>query len=277
MTTFLAWIDTKGYANVQSIPNGNKTTLDTASSNYGPAMAYFQNQLYLAWTGTNNEINLISYLANGTWGEQQTISYAKSNVGPALAASSTLLCLVWTGTNGLLNMIFSQDGSRWGSQITLTQTSGFAPAIAMGGPFQTQALGWTGANGTVQTLSGMNSLAGFGIGPSLIMSNYGPSLAYFENQFYSGVIHTDIDQTVLLYKSSDGLNWNSAPSPGVTSKYGMALAASSPGAKSLLTLVGTNVDGALYTTTSSNGLVWGIPIQLDEITQKPPAIAVTSL
>src|SRR5215813_12206107 len=96
---------------------------------------------YIAWTGTDGKLNVQSLPAG-----QPTTLNQTSNQGPALASYNNLIYLAWTGTNGRLNVIFSADGKNWVNQVTLGQTSKLAPASALG-PFQVEALVWTGANG----------------------------------------------------------------------------------------------------------------------------------
>jgi len=175
-TTYVAWTGTNGKLNVQSLPTGQPATLNQ-SSNQAPALAFYNNLLYLAWTGTDGKLNVISSPDGTTFTNQVTLGQSSNN-GPALIASSNLLSLVWTGTDGKLNLIFSTDGKNWVDQVTLSQTSTLAPASAAG-PFQVQALAFTGANGILNTLSGMG--IGIGAGSSILngTSKQGPAMTFY--------------------------------------------------------------------------------------------------
>ena len=56
-----------------------------------PALAYFKDNLYLAWTGTGSpKLNVMSYGGGTQWTNQQTPG-DQCNAGPALVASEHLL------------------------------------------------------------------------------------------------------------------------------------------------------------------------------------------
>ena len=50
-TTYLAWTGTDGKLNVQPVPSNQQPVTLNQTSNQGPALAFYNNQLYLAWTG----------------------------------------------------------------------------------------------------------------------------------------------------------------------------------------------------------------------------------
>lgn len=270
MSTFIAWTGTDGSLNVQNFQTAQKQILNQ-TSNYGPALAFYNGLLYLAWTGTDRRLNLISSSDGIHWGNQITLDQT-SNFGPALAASGSLLSLVWIGTDGRLNLYFSSDGSNWVNQITLGQTSGYAPAAAAG-PFQALALAWTEVNGTMMALSGSNALAGIGIDRAHPVSTTGPALAFYQNLFY--VAHIDINQNIELKSSSDGLIWShvNPPPKNQTSKAGLALTASS----NLLSLAWTGTNQQLNVVSSTDGTTWGsITTVLYDRSNLAPAIALTT-
>jgi hypothetical protein len=79
------------------------------SSNAAPALATFNNQLVLGWTGTDGHLNVISSSDGRNFGGKVTLSDTGSD-GPALAAGNGRLFLGWPGTdfpNHHLNVISS--------------------------------------------------------------------------------------------------------------------------------------------------------------------------
>jgi len=83
----------------------HKVTLEEKSKEFG-ALAEFRGALYLAWTGTDQRINLIpSYNGGQTWDEAQKFtSQEKSIDGPFLLADGTRLLIGWTGADERLNV-----------------------------------------------------------------------------------------------------------------------------------------------------------------------------
>lgn len=265
MTTYLAYTG-NGNLNVLSLPSGQVATLNQPSNN-APAVAFFNNLLYLAWTGTDGRLNVISY--DGTnWANQITLGQ-KSNNGPALVASNNLLSLVWTGTNGNVNLIFSSDGKGWQNQVTMDQTSGVAPASALGS-FQDQAVAWTDGNGAP------NALCGMGIGRAAQgvtfsgTSQQGPGLAFYQSLLY--IAWTDkTSGKINVSSSADGIKGVNPVVLNQISKNAPALAASSSG----LTLAATGTDNQLSVSTF-NGSTWEDPITLKFTSNFAPAIVMTS-
>ena len=264
-TTYIAWTDANQKLNVQPVPTGQPVTLDSQSSKQGPALAFFNNLLYLAWTGTDGKLNVISSSNGTSWTKQVTLNQ-NSNAVPALIASNDSLSLVWTGTDGKLNALFSSDGQGWKPQITLTQTSDLAPASAAG-PFEVQAVAWTGASGILNTLSGIAIEVGTAtaLKPT---SKQEPALAFFKGLLY--IAWTDDTGNLNVMSSSDGINFTNQVSVGQPSSSGPALTATS----SLLTLAWTDANGKLTVSSSSDGKEWDPPTTVSQISSFTPALAV---
>jgi len=102
----------------------------SGTSKQGPALAFYQSLLYIAYTdGTSGKVN-VSTSADGINGSNPVVLNQTSNNGPALAGSSSGLTLAATGTDNQLS-VSTFNGTTWEDPITLKYTSNFAPAIVM--------------------------------------------------------------------------------------------------------------------------------------------------
>lgn len=157
---FFRWIhdSSSGWSRKRIIDDGR-----CRWSNRPPAVAFFKNRYYLAWTGTNANhpyVHLIrSTDSTGAYweghikfdGSHPDHPEAKSSEAPVLLAANEKLHIVWVGTNkpGNFRWITSTDGVRWGDKRILTdpertRESNHRPAIAFhGGRYY---LAWTGTN-----------------------------------------------------------------------------------------------------------------------------------
>lgn len=132
-------------------------------SHHPPAVAFFNDRYYLAWTGTNPNhpyIHLIrSTDSTGAYWEDHirfdgghaSRPEAMSSEGPTLLAANGRLHIVWVGTNkpGNFRWITSTNGTTWGDKRILTdpartRESYHRPALAFHG--NRYYLAWTGTN-----------------------------------------------------------------------------------------------------------------------------------
>lgn len=88
-------------------------------------------RLFLAWTGTDNHLNIMSSADLGaSWQNKRTLNET-SPTEPSLVVFNGKLILMWNGTDfaNHLNFIESGDGGlTWGNKITIGDTSGHHPA-----------------------------------------------------------------------------------------------------------------------------------------------------
>ncbi len=85
----------------------NKHTLNE-QSNHGPVLQFFNGRVFLAWTGTDDRLNVMSSGDLGaTWQNKRTLNEA-SPTEPALAIFGGKLILMWNGTDSAnrLNCVF---------------------------------------------------------------------------------------------------------------------------------------------------------------------------
>lgn len=117
-------------------------------SDHRPAIASDGTRLFLAWTGTDERINLMVSGDDGATFHKHTTGELTGH-SPALA-SSTLTFVAWTGTNGALN-VAEVDRSEplpatiFGlrNKVTLAETSPHGPGLARGGDGRLYLV-WTG-------------------------------------------------------------------------------------------------------------------------------------
>lgn len=137
-----------------------KITLAERSS-AAPALASWQGRLYLAWTGTDTHLNVMSSadgrsfsdhyrLDHKSYKTETSMSSSTSSgfsetttvaLAPSLAASEGGVDLAWTGSDGHVNVMRSAGSP---PHLRLSETTSVAPSLAALGP--ELALTWTGTD-----------------------------------------------------------------------------------------------------------------------------------
>jgi hypothetical protein len=83
------------------MPFINKITINE-TSNSGPSGLFFKGNRYLAWQGTDNEVNVLQLTSGG--GEAGKVTGELTISDPSLFTDGTNLFVAWTGTNNQLNI-----------------------------------------------------------------------------------------------------------------------------------------------------------------------------
>jgi hypothetical protein len=100
-------------------------------SNNSPALASFNGRLYMAFTGTNKSIYVLSS-ANETILFDRKIKLDETSVhSPALTVFQNKLYLAFTGENQSLYILSSTDGNKFSSHTKLDNTSKAAPSLTV--------------------------------------------------------------------------------------------------------------------------------------------------
>jgi hypothetical protein len=105
---FLAWAGTDDAHSLNVLTlshdgNGNlgwiaKVTLqETATRKSGPALAFGNGKLFLAWTGQDDELNVLSTADGQNFGDKRTFELSSNDCGPGLAYGQGTLCIAWVG------------------------------------------------------------------------------------------------------------------------------------------------------------------------------------
>jgi len=89
-------------------------------SRHGVSLTVHQDRLYVAWTGTDNNLNVMHSTDGGRNFDSSTKQtlYEQSYARPAVVSYQDRLYLAWAGTDGNLNLIYSKDGGRNFDQST---------------------------------------------------------------------------------------------------------------------------------------------------------------
>jgi hypothetical protein len=92
---------------------------ETTPAGMGPRLSAWQNNLAIAWLGTDHRLNVGQYnLANSPQLTNKVTLNEYSSNAPALFELNGVLYLSWRGTDGHLNIITSIDGSHFGPKVT---------------------------------------------------------------------------------------------------------------------------------------------------------------
>lgn len=168
-TIYLAWAGTSGPSDGEALLNIATSTdginfsaavnplssTDWSLSNSAPGIAVLNGNIYYAWTGGSNHINIAYAAAGSSLSGAFTSHKSLVNVGGvtqqalgsvALTASNGLLYLAWTGIGGSdqLNIATSPDGVNW-SKTTYGYTSAYSPGLASLSTGNVY-MGWTSNN-----------------------------------------------------------------------------------------------------------------------------------
>jgi hypothetical protein len=126
-TAFIGWagINTAHNLNLMTYDSANKVFglvhvfTETTPAGMGPSLSGWQNNLAIAWLGTDHRLNVGQYnLANSPQLTNKVTLNEHSPNAPALFELNGALYLSWRGTDGHLNIITSIDGSHFGPKIT---------------------------------------------------------------------------------------------------------------------------------------------------------------
>ena len=197
-----------------------KTKL-SETSNFAPALAYQNGVLYLAWTGLDGRLNLMSAVnGDAPFGNKYTSSETSAQAPALCALSNSTLGISWKGDgNDDLNVAFvpisGASISAFTNKVTLSETSKFSPALAVteGGLF----LAWSGENGQLNLSYSRNDLVSPNVGnqyTSHETSSQGPSLCALNNTLYtswSGVGNLKLNIATLPSIISVESDWGSSP------------------------------------------------------------------
>lgn len=152
-TVYLAWAGTDGpqsgqaYLNVAYSSDGIHfsgamnplTSTDWSLADAAPAIAFFNGNIYYAWTGGSNHINIAYAAPSTSLGGAFSSHKSLVNVGGvtqqalgsvALTVSHGALYLAWTGIGSdQINIASSTNGTTW-TKTTYVYTSPYSPGVA---------------------------------------------------------------------------------------------------------------------------------------------------
>jgi hypothetical protein len=198
------------------------TVAETSYS--APAIATFNNHLYIAWRGTDNHINVENLDTQAKRTLDETTSAA-----PALAVYNNRLVVAWTGTDGAhhLNVESASDGLNFDvtTRNTLPQTTPASDGPALTASHGRLDIAWTGTDSQHKVNYALSADGkNFGSANQIrgATSPYGPALATGSNgDFY--VAWTGMDRFLYVVDGQTGVSPFGGPIP-VTSSGAPSLA-----------------------------------------------------
>jgi hypothetical protein len=201
--SFISWTGTDGdhSLNVMSTVDptlrswSNKHPVPGARSHHGPALLFANGRLFIAWTGSDDRLNVMSSGDLGaSWQNIRTLTETSPD-GPALAFWNGNLILMWFGTVSPQNLSYIQSsdgGLTWGNKVTIDERTGSHPAMAIGAG-QTPYFCWAGLDNKQINLvhSENGSTDGFGASPNFKrtfdeIASEGPCLCEFQGKMFIG-------------------------------------------------------------------------------------------
>ena len=186
-------------------PTGKVTLPERAIA--GPALANLNDtQLALAWTGTDQNLNVDISQDGRSFGNKVTLS-ERSSHAPAAAFGSGRLFLAWTGTDHNLNVISATENLTFSDKITLSEGSTSAPALAFG--YGRLHMAWTDSHQRLNIIASADGITwGEKVTLSDASSRRGPGLAFLNGLLYLFWAGTDANGSFTIMDSADGLRWN---------------------------------------------------------------------
>lgn len=224
------------------------TAENGAQSSLKPALASYNNLLYMAYRGWGASTSLYScYFDGTTWHPQINVTDqngAKTSASPALASFNGKLYMAYKGSSSNNLYICSFNGSEWGDQTKISSQNdaqtGSTPALAaFNGRLYLAYRGW-GASTSLYVCSSSDGV-NWGSQTNVTDQNgaqttvtAGPALAAFDGRLYmgyEGVAGTGVNGADLyVCSTSNGTSWGSqtdvADINGAQCYDGVALAAS---------------------------------------------------
>ena len=203
---------------------------------YPPALATFNNQLFMAWKGLEFDERLFFSSYNGTsWAAQQQIPGVWSSTGPALAVFQNKLYMAWKGMGNDQSMWWTSfNGATWAAQQQIPGVaSSTGPRLAVfnntlymawKGMEDDQRLWWTSFNGTTwaaqQLIPGWSSV---GAGARRLQQS---ALRRMEGYVWrSSAMVLDLQWLKLGRTKTDRRHWKQRrgpPSPSSTASFSLS-------------------------------------------------------
>jgi len=197
---------TKGLWSRQQLTRGDRGT------SHGPAVASFQNKLFMTWKGKLDDVHIFqSAFAGNVWSPQQLTSGDRgTSDGPALAVFQNKLHMVWKGLGDdprIFHSVF--NGAAWTSQALTSVDRGTSatPALAV---FQNKLhMVWKGKLDDVRIFHSVYDGASWT--PQKLTSgdrgtSTAPALAVFQNKLHM-VWKGKLDDVRIFHSVYDGASW----------------------------------------------------------------------
>jgi hypothetical protein len=230
-----------------------------------PAIAVFNNTIYLAWVSVAHKMEIASSSNGGTtFGNQITLPVSPDTTSPAMTVFDGRLYIAWKGTDKgqHLNVESSSNGVNFDNKVTLPDSSDFGPALAS---FDGRLyIAWKGTD-KGQHLNVESSSNGVNFGNKVALpdtTSAGPALADANGQLYIAWVGIDTGRHLNVESSSNGVNFGNKVALPETSEgnAGPIFEHPSPalaGFDGSVYIAWKGRDGHLSTESSTDGLNFG--------------------
>jgi len=200
-----------GWDAVTGLGSINGTALNTALLGIGlpPALAVYDNKLFMAWKGMEFDDRIFFTTGNGaTWAPQTLVPGVGTSAGVALAAFGNQLYMAWKGEGFDQGIYWSSfNGTSWAPQrqVPGVATSsgprlavdGNALYMAWKGMEDDQRLWWSSFNGLAW--AAQQEIPG-------VASSVGPAIVTFDNQLFAAW-KGEFGDPGLYYSTFNGSTW----------------------------------------------------------------------
>lgn len=193
------------------LPQFTTRSVDGEVSHRGPALTFFCNRFFLAWTARNpgHRIHVMQSADGGeSWSNRVTLA-ASSPSGPALAVFKNRIHLAWRAKpreGSYLKVMSSADGVRWEHETRVLGRAESGPALATLGPLL--FIAWSGKDD--YRLNVRSSQDGVGFEDHVTLdetTDARPALGAYGGHLYLAWKQTGRDGLIKLMRSSNGTQW----------------------------------------------------------------------
>ena len=198
-----------------ALPQYRTKSVDGEVSHRGPALAFFRDRFFLAWTGKEkaHSINIVQSCNGGdTWANKVTLDISSSS-SPALAVFKNRICLAWRSKprqGSYLNIMSSADGMRWVNPTKLPARAASGPALAAMG--STLFVAWSDMDS--HRLCVRSSQDGIFFDNEVILdeiTDVRPALGTDEKYLYLAWKEKRGDGLIKILQSKTGIDWHKLP------------------------------------------------------------------
>ncbi|MEO1257606.1 MAG: sialidase family protein [Bacteroidota bacterium] len=251
---------TTGYA-MGFTPGGflNSSSLTNQTTPNTPAMAVFNNKLYVAFCSNDSEQNLLYVTYDGTSWSTDIATGQTMQGGPAMTVFNGKLYIFFCSKdkNNRLLYISSDDGTNWSSYADTTQQLKGSPAATV---FNSQLYVTFCSNDNDQNLLYMtyDEKSGWSSDiPTGQTMQSSPGMTVFNDKLYV-VFHSHDNSDSLLFVTYDGKNWSSDQNTGQSLKNNPSIAVGSKNFIGELIIYFPSHDNSnrLLSISSTDGSTW---------------------
>ncbi|UCF72525.1 MAG: hypothetical protein JSW35_10170 [Deltaproteobacteria bacterium] len=193
------------------LPQFNTKSVDGEVSHRGPALTFFYNRFFLAWTGKEPEhrLNVMQSLDGGdTWSKKITLKFSSTSA-PALAVFKNRVYLAWRTKpreGSYLKIMSSADGIVWENETKLAARAESGPALASFGSLL--FIAWNGKD--TYKLNVKSSKDGISFENQVTLqetTDARPALCAYGGQLYLAWKEKGHEGFIKIQRSKDGTNW----------------------------------------------------------------------